>query len=367
MLNKHSRDTDDQSNAQGNTQSNEPIAPPEAAQNLGKRIQLSLETKRLMGEIEKEITDLDWNIPDLAPFDAAPQLAGPARHLLAAGGKRMRPLLVCILARALGLPFDDKMQTCAKAAELVHSATLLHDDVLDGARIRRGRIAAHLKYDAHTSILSGDALLCKAMADVARLQDPEILLHLSLTLRDLVEGECLQADLVGKVHEELDSVLEVCRRKTGALFAWCGWVAGYSANRNADELRRFGKNLGLAFQLLDDVLDWESNETGKNRFQDLTEAKLNTVAVVLCMKSPKARKLLTQAFANLDENEEVPNVLELGKKLQQIREYKDAVNWVKAQAEKETAFALANLDVLPDSQWKNLVKTVTVELLSRMR
>lgn len=359
MLENNSMDT--------NAQINEPVAAPEAAQSLGKKIQLSLETKRLIGEIEKEIADLDWNIPDLAPLDAAPQLAGPARHLLAAGGKRVRPLLVCILSRALDLPFDEKMQICAKAAELVHSATLLHDDVLDGARVRRGRIAAHLKYDAHTSILSGDALLCKAMADVARLRDPEILLHLSLTLRDLVEGECLQADLVGKVHEELDSVLEVCRRKTGALFAWCGWVAGYSANRNAEELRRFGKNLGLAFQLLDDVLDWESSDSGKTQFQDLTEAKLNTVAVVLCMKSSKARKLLNDAFSKLDENEEVPGVQELGRKLQQIREYKDAVQWVKSQAEKETAFALANLDVLPNNKWKDLMKTVTIELLNRMK
>ncbi len=347
--------------------SNESVPAPEAAKSLGRKIQLSLETKRLIGEIEKEIAALDWDIPDLSPLDAAPRLAGPARHLLSAGGKRVRPLLVSLLSRALGIEFDEKMQICARAAELVHSATLLHDDVLDGARVRRGRISAHLKYDAHTSILSGDALLCKAMADVARLKEPEILLHLSLTLRDLVEGECLQADLVGTVHEELDSVLEVCRRKTGALFAWCGWVAGYSANRNADELRRFGKNLGLAFQLLDDVLDWESKDSGKNQFQDLAEAKLNTVAVVLCMKSSKARRLLKEAFSDLDENEEVKNVQELGIKLQQIREYNDAVNWVKAQAEKETAFALANLEVLPQNQWKDLVKTVTVELLNRMK
>lgn len=345
----------------------EPAAPPTAVQSLNRKLQLSLETKRLMGEIEKDVANLEWDIPDLAPLDAAPRLAGPARHLLAAGGKRVRPMLVCLLARALGLPFDEKMQICARAAELVHSATLLHDDVIDGARVRRGRIAAHLKYDAHTAILSGDALLCKAMADVARLKEPEILLHLSLTLRDLVEGECLQADLVGKVHEELDSVLEVCRRKTGALFAWCGWVCGYAANRNADELRKFGKNLGLAFQLLDDVLDWESDESGKTQFQDLTEAKLNSVAVVLCMKSSKARRLLQEAFSDLNEFSEVKNVQELGESLRQVREYKDALNWVKTQAEKETAFALANLDVLPNNQWKDLVKRVTLDLLNRMK
>src|SRR3989344_1050085 len=198
--------------------SKEAIPPPEAGATLAAKISLTLETKRLITEIERDVENLNWSIPDLVPFDAAPRLAGPARHLLASGGKRERPLLVCLLGRALNLPFDHKLQVSAMAAELVHNATLLHDDVLDGARTRRGRIAAHLKSDAHTAILSGDALLWKAMADAAKLGDPEIFITLALTLRELVEGECLQADLVGKVHEERETVFEACRRKTGGRF-----------------------------------------------------------------------------------------------------------------------------------------------------
>jgi octaprenyl-diphosphate synthase len=253
------------------------------------------------------------------------------------------------------------------ASELVHNATLLHDDVLDGAKTRRGRIAAHLKYDAHTAILSGDALLCKAMADVARLGDCEILENLALTLRELVEGECLQADLVGKVHEELDTVLEVCRRKTGALFAWGGWVAGKIAGRNAEELRKFGKHLGLAFQLLDDVLDWESDSSGKPRLQDLREAKLNTVAVVLAMKSSSARQILQRAFSSLDSHQEIESPDNVHIQLKSCPEFLEAVQWVKAQAEKESAFAIANLESLPDSPWKELAKRLTTDLLTRMK
>lgn len=345
----------------------EVIPPPEASATLAGKISLTLETKRLIAEIERDVEHLNWSIPDLVPFEAAPRLAGPARHLLASGGKRVRPLLVCLLGRALNLPFDHKLQVSAMAAELVHNATLLHDDVLDGARTRRGRIAAHLKYDAHTAILSGDALLCKAMADVARLGDAEIFANLALTLRDLVEGECLQADLVGKVHEELDTVLEVCRRKTGALFAWCGWVAGRLAGRNAEELRKFGKHLGLAFQLLDDVLDWQSDTSGKPKIQDLREAKLNTVAVLLALKSNRARQLLRAAFDDLDANAEVRNVETLHAGLVGCAEYAESVQWVKAQAEKESALAIANLEVLPDSQWKELLRRVTVDLLNRMK
>lgn len=345
----------------------ETIPPPEASASLSEKISLTLETKRLIHEIERDVEHMNWSIPDLVPFEAAPRLAGPARHLLASGGKRVRPLLICLLGRALNLPFDHKLQTCAMAAELVHNATLLHDDVLDGARTRRGRIAAHLKYDAHTAILSGDALLCKAMADTAKLGDSEIFINLALTLRELVEGECLQADLVGKVHEELDTVLEVCRRKTGALFAWGGWVAGRLAGRNAEEMRKFGKHLGLAFQLLDDVLDWESESTGKPKVQDLREAKLNSVAVVLSMKSNRARQLLQSAFADLDENSEVRGLDALHRGLIACPEFPEAIQWVKAQAEKESAFALANLEVLPDSPWKELAKRVTIDLLNRMR
>lgn len=345
----------------------ETIPPPEASATLAERISLTLETKRLINEIERDVENLNWSIPDLVPYDTAPRLAGPARHLLASGGKRVRPLLVCLLGRALNLPFDHKLQTCAMAVELVHNATLLHDDILDGARTRRGRIAAHLKYDAHTAILSGDALLCKAMADVAKLGEAEIFINLALTLRELVEGECLQADLVGKVHEELDTVLEVCRRKTGALFAWSGWVAGRLAGRNAEELRKFGKHLGLAFQLLDDVLDWSSDSSGKPKLQDLREAKLNTVAVVLAMKSNRARQLLQNAFSNLDENSEVRDINGLHQYLIACPEFSEAMQWVKSQAEKESAFALANLEALPESPWKELAKRVTTDLLNRMR
>ena len=204
------------------------------------------------------------------------------------------------------------------------------------------------------------------MSDVARLKILKCFKSIS-DLKRISRGECLQADLVGSVHEELDTVLEVCRKKTGALFAWCGWVAGYQAGRHADELRKFGLHLGLAFQLLDDVLDWEGSDTGKPGLQDLTEAKLNTIGVVLCMKSKKARNFLRDAFSDLNEFEEVTNVPQLGKKLKNCPEYSEALQWVKSQAEKESAFALASLDVLPESRWKTLAKRVTVDLLDRMR
>jgi geranylgeranyl pyrophosphate synthase len=343
---------------------NETIPPPSAGTELGKKILLTLETKRLIGQMEKEVETLDWEVSDR--FGSVPKIAAPAHHLLSAGGKRVRPLLVCLLSRSLNIPFD-QLHKCAVAAELVHTATLLHDDILDGATTRRGRITAHLKYDAHTAILSGDALLSKAISDMAELGDPEILKRLALTVRELVEGECLQADLMGKVHGDVDSVLEVARRKTASLFAWCGWVSGHRTGKYAEELFRFGTHLGLAFQILDDILDWEGKDTGKPLYQDLYESKLNLVATKLVQKSSAAANLLVNAFSTADAEGYIANYSELGLQLRELPEYKETLQWARTEAKDHSAFALAYLEKLPPSTWRDLTQQLTHSLLERMK
>jgi geranylgeranyl pyrophosphate synthase len=342
----------------------ETIPPPAAGAELERKISLTFETKRLIGEIEKEVEALDWHVNDR--FGTAPRLAAPAQHLLAAGGKRVRPLLIALIGRALDQPFE-RLAPCAVAAELVHTATLLHDDILDGATTRRGRITAHLKYGAHTAILSGDALLSKAISDMAELNDPEVLKRLAQTVRELVEGECLQADLMGQVHSDVDAVLEVARRKTASLFAWSGWVTGHRAGRHADDLFKFGTHLGLAFQLLDDILDWEGKNIGKPLFQDLHETKLNSVGVMLVKHSRRAATLLEGSFAQKDEHGYIPNPKALGEQLQACPEYTTAIGWARKEAQDHSAFAIAHLDKLPASVWRDLTRQLTISLLERMK
>lgn len=342
----------------------ETIPAPTASAELGKKISLTFETKRLLAEIEREVESLDWHVNDR--FGTAPGLAAPAHHLLAAGGKRVRPLLIALLGRALGQPFSH-LSSCAVAAELVHTATLLHDDILDGATTRRGRITAHLKYSAHTTILSGDALLSKAISDMAELGDPEILKRLAQTVRELVEGECLQADLMGQVHGDIEAVLEVARRKTASLFAWSGWVTGHRAGHHAEDLFRFGTHLGLAFQLLDDIIDWEGKNTGKTLFQDLHETKLNSVGVMLVKKSKRAATLLEGSFSQKDKEGYIPNPTALGAALQECPEYSEALAWARKEAQDHSAFAIAHLDKLPQSTWRDLTKQLTISLLERMK
>jgi octaprenyl-diphosphate synthase len=340
------------------------IPPPSASAELGRKVSLSLETKRLIGEIEREVEGLDWQVNDR--FGTAPALAAPARHLLSAGGKRVRPLLIALLGRALEQPFE-RLAGCAVAAELVHTATLLHDDILDSATTRRGRITAHLKYGAHTAILSGDALLSKAISDIAELGDPEILKRLAQTVRELVEGECLQADLMGQVHTDVEAVLEVARRKTASLFAWSGWVSGHRAGRHAEDLFLFGTHLGLAFQLLDDILDWDGRSTGKPLYQDLHETKLNSVGVMLVKLSKRAATLLEGSFSQKDQDGYIPNPAALGQALQECPEYGEALAWARKEAKDHSTFAIAHLEKLPQSVWRDLTRQLTVTLLERMK
>ncbi|RZA08199.1 MAG: polyprenyl synthetase family protein [Proteobacteria bacterium] len=342
----------------------EGIPAPSAGAELDKKLKLTLETKRLIGSVEKEVESLDWEVTDR--FGTTPRIAEPARHLLSAGGKRVRPLLICLLSRALEVPFE-KLAPCAVAAELVHTATLLHDDILDGATTRRGRITAHLKYDAHTTILSGDSLLAKAISDMAELGDTEILKRLAQTVRELVEGECLQADLMGQVHGDIDAVLEVARRKTASLFAWAGWVSGHRAGRHAEDLFRFGTHLGLAFQILDDILDWDGKDTGKGRFTDLHETKLNLVGVKLVQLSKPAAELLHAGFAGKDKHGYIANPQELGLALQALPEYSAALAWARKEAADHSAFALSHLGRLPASIWRDLTVQLTQSLLERMK
>lgn len=345
-------------------QSLDPIAAPAAAEALEKKISLSLETKRLILDIEKEVDSLDWDVTDR--YQSVPHLAYPAHHLLAAGGKRVRPMLICLLGRALGVS-GDKLSPCAVAAELVHTATLLHDDILDGATTRRGRITAHLKYSAHTAILSGDALLSKAISDMAELNDPEILKRLAQTVRELVEGECLQADLMGKIHGDVGTVLEIARRKTASLFAWSAWVSGHRAGGTyANDLYQFGNHLGLAFQLLDDILDWEGKDTGKTRYQDIQETKLNSLGAALVQRSRRAASLLEGSYLQKDDQGMIPNAQKLGETLRECEEYPAALNWARTEAKSHSSFALAHLGKLPPSPWKDLTIHLTRSLLERM-
>ncbi len=200
-----------------------------------------------------------------------------ALHLIEAGGKRLRPLLTVAAARLVGGSGDASLKL-ATAVEFIHTATLLHDDVVDGSHLRRGKVAAHLIWGAPSSVLVGDFLFARAfelMVETGVLSALEILARAS---RVIAEGEVLQLTRAHDLNLSQATYLEIITAKTAELFAAAaeaGAVAAGATAPRAAALRNYGCNLGLAFQLADDALDYGgATETlGKNAGDDFREGK----------------------------------------------------------------------------------------------
>src|SRR5438874_4100985 len=191
------------------------------------------------------------------------ELAPAAADLLRAGGKRVRPLLVLLSARA-AMPGRRARGRIALAlvAELVHSATLLHDDVIDDGLTRRGMPAPRVAYGNGVSVLAGDWLLAASLELALRADSPGAVEALVRTLRILVEGEARQLALRGSTGFTSDDALQVAHLKTGSLFAFCGEAGALAARAPVAvvaALRDFGMRSGSAFQIADDLLDFESD------------------------------------------------------------------------------------------------------------
>ena len=198
-----------------------------------------------------------------------------ARHLSDAGGKRIRPMALLLACRCFGR-VTDRARDLATAAELVHMATLLHDDVVDDGDTRRGRPTSRRIWGNAVSVLAGDMLLVEALR-LGSTAHASTWTELVATLGRLVDGEIVQ--LRGRSVVSLDEAtyFEIVHGKTASLFEWAlraGAREGGASEHDVVALGRFGTHLGVAFQLVDDVLDYDGVETGKTMFADLAEGKM---------------------------------------------------------------------------------------------
>jgi octaprenyl-diphosphate synthase len=210
-----------------------------------------------------------------------------ANHLIESGGKRLRPMLTLAMARLLGYSGDGHIKLAA-AVEFMHTATLLHDDVVDGSEMRRGKFAARMLWGNEASVLVGDFLLGQAfkmMVEVGSLRSLEIL---SAAAAIIAEGEVMQLAAAKNTATTEDEYLSVIRAKTAELFGAACEVGPALGGRPKDEqsaCRSFGMNLGVAFQLVDDALDYggKAAKLGKNVGDDFREGKI-TLPVVLSFR-----------------------------------------------------------------------------------
>jgi octaprenyl-diphosphate synthase len=244
--------------------------------------------------------DLSWieAALSLAVDDGEAPATLSARHLVTRGGKRVRPMALLLSAACFGR-ITPEVRELAVVSELVHSATLLHDDVVDEGMERRGVATSRLAWGNAISVLGGDLLLVHALSRT-QAHAPEIMPDLISTLRRLVDGEILQLRGRSELDVSEATYERILRDKTASLFAWSTRTGARLAGASLEDQERlaaFGERLGIAFQLVDDVLDYSGESTGKTLLTDLREGKLTLPLVLAVARMPELVQPLRRIYA----------------------------------------------------------------------
>jgi octaprenyl-diphosphate synthase len=214
-------------------------------------------------------------------------------YLASGGGKRIRPALLLLSARLLEYEEGDRDVRYAAVVEFIHTATLVHDDIIDEASLRRGRTSANARWGNNLTVLFGDYLYTKSMGIALDEGDLTILKLLSDTTLSMIEGEIIAIEKTGDIHVTREDAFDIIRRKTADLFSAACRLPAHFAPRGdllaAERLGQFGRCLGVAFQLIDDLLDYTGTEeaTGKPVLNDLREGKL-TIPLLLALPRANA-------------------------------------------------------------------------------
>ena len=315
---------------------------------------------RRLGDLQALLADdLAWLEAALAEATSRGERPGrdAAQHLVLQGGKRVRPTALLLSAACFG-PVPAAARELALVAELVHSATLLHDDVIDDGTERRGAPTARTLWGNAVSVLAGDLLLVEALDRTGR-HAPAVLPNLFATLRQLVDGEVIQL----RGRRELDATREtyerVLRGKTASLFRFAtstGARLGGASEVDQERLGLFGELVGMAFQLVDDALDYGGDCTRKTPLSDLRDGKMTLPLVLAIERAPD----LLDAVRSIHLGDDEP--------LAHVRELvlaSGACDEVRKLADAKTARALEVLRAMPRSDARSLLEEVATSLSHR--
>ena len=320
--------------------------------------------KALKNRVDTKLTAVNDAIVDKmqSPISLIPQLAG---HLIASGGKRLRPLLTLGTADLLGYQGDRHVKLAA-CVEFIHTATLLHDDVVDESGLRRGKQTANSIWGNQASVLVGDFLFSRAFQLMVEDGSLEVIKILSDASATISEGEVLQLQVVGDITLSEETYLEVITAKTAALFAAACEISGSVAGVDTAQqkaVRDYGLYLGIAFQIADDALDYVADEAvlGKAVGDDFREGKL-TLPVILAYHQgdPDEQDFWKRALAKRDQApEDLTKALALMEKHGALKET-DARAKAYAQAAKDA------LSIFPDGETRRILEGVADFAVARL-
>jgi octaprenyl-diphosphate synthase len=317
----------------------------------------SLAAREIMELVQEDLVRVEQEIR-LESVASVGAITTIGRYLQGNGGKRLRPMIVLLAAKLAGNGGDAAIRLGA-VVEMIHTATLVHDDVIDDARTRRGQPSTNIKWGNHTSVLAGDWLYMQAFQIAVGLRNFHILDLLIGITQSMVEGELLQLQRIGAIAVTEADYMDLVDRKTAGLFSTCarlGAVAGGADSDAEDKLGEYAWNVGMAFQLVDDVLDFTAHENvlGKPVGNDLSEGKVTLPLIYALEKANQHERRLVETVLEERNYGSVP----LTRILELIEKY-DGVERVRERAAAFTEKARGIIASLPDSPYQRALYNIT--------
>ncbi|MGM0393982.1 MAG: polyprenyl synthetase family protein [Thermodesulfobacteriota bacterium] len=318
---------------------------------------------QIIERVTPDLIQVEQALEDnLAPhLDLVKQIAS---HLLFSGGKRLRPLLFIHAARMCG--YGGKNEALFSTMfEYLHAATLLHDDVVDGSALRRGRDAAHTKWPAAQVVLTGDFLLARALDIAARTRNPRVISVVADITRAMSEGEIDQLDKKGRTDLTEAQYMTIIARKTAVLIQGacrCGAILAEASEEEENALADFGFHLGMAFQMADDLLDYTAtaDQLGKNPGADLREGKLTLPMIYsLGRAGSKDREWMVQMLADSTFTPEQ------FRKLKETLESLNGISYTRKTAQGYVATAEQALGIFKESASKTILTLIATYAVHR--
>jgi all-trans-nonaprenyl-diphosphate synthase len=316
----------------------------------------------LFAPVEADLSLLTKNLKGLVGA-RHPILSAAAEHLFGAGGKRIRPAIVLLLARAT-LPGQDitaKHRRLAEITEMIHTASLVHDDVVDEASVRRGVPTVHSSFGNRIAVLAGDFLFAQSSWYLANLDNLQVVKLLSQVIMDLAEGEIQQGLNRFDTSLTINAYLDKSYFKTASLIAnsskAVGVLSGLSESAS-DELFKYGRHLGLAFQIVDDILDFTSTDDvlGKPACSDLKSGNLTAPVLYALEEHPSLATFIEREFSETEDFLQAINLVHQSTGLQRSREL----------AAEHVKMAVTSLQSLPSSEASQALNDLADYVLRRI-
>jgi octaprenyl-diphosphate synthase len=325
----------------------------------------SLTAKEVFDLVKSDLEKVEREIKleSLASVDAVSRIA---QYMQANGGKRLRPILVLLSCRLVGETSDAAIQLAA-VTELIHTATLVHDDVIDTATTRRGKPSANVLWGNHTSVLAGDWLYMQAFQMALRQRNFRVLDILIGLTQMMVEGELLQLERIGRIDINEADYMELVDRKTASLFSACariGALIGGAQEAQETRLGEFAWSLGMAFQLTDDLLDFTSREKilGKPVGNDLREGKVTLPLIYALQDAAASDRALVETVLKDENYDRVPL-----RRILDVIERHNGFDRARDRAHMFTERARAIIQEFPDSPYQRALAAVTDLVTERDR